>query len=50
MMSAMDEYEEFSAPAPDPEDLANIALFLASDEAKAINGQAIVADYGASIN
>jgi len=29
-----------------PEDIANIVLFLASDEAKFINGAAIVADSG----
>lgn len=47
-LEAMDVYDDL--PEPDFEDLANIALFLASEESKAINGQAIVADYGASIN
>ena len=32
-----------------PEDVANILLFLASDESRAITGQVIVSDFGATL-
>ena len=32
-----------------PIDVANILLFLASDESKAITGQVIVSDYGSTL-
>lgn len=36
-------------PLCTPEEVANLALFLASDESSAINGQAIVIDHGATL-
>ena len=32
-----------------PEDVANILLFLASDESRAITGQALVTDFGGTL-
>jgi len=32
-----------------PEDVANILLFLASDESRALTGQIIVSDFGATL-
>lgn len=36
-------------PRTEPEDQANAILFFASDESKAINGETLVVDYGATI-
>lgn len=36
-------------PLCTPEEVANLALFLASDESEAVNGQAIVIDHGANL-
>ena len=38
-----------SLPRTQPEDQANAILFFASDESKAINGETLVVDYGATI-
>jgi enoyl-[acyl-carrier-protein] reductase (NADH) len=32
-----------------PEDVANIILFLASDESRAITGQVLVTDFGSTL-
>ncbi|MEE1028325.1 MAG: SDR family oxidoreductase [Agathobacter sp.] len=32
-----------------PEDVANILLFLASDESRSITGQVIVSDFGSTL-
>jgi enoyl-[acyl-carrier-protein] reductase (NADH) len=37
------------APSCTAEDVANVIIFFASDEAKAITGQIIVTDYGAML-
>ena len=41
-------YESYEFGAGDPVDIANIALFLASDESRMINGATIPADGGIS--
>lgn len=49
MMGAMMSHLDLKAPACDPEDVANIILFLASDESRAMTGQVLVSDFGASL-
>lgn len=49
MMHAMATHLDLKAPVSTAEDIANIALFLASDESKAITGQILVSDFGASL-
>lgn len=36
-------------PSCQAEDVANIALFLASDESRAVTGQTIVSDFGCTL-
>jgi NAD(P)-dependent dehydrogenase (short-subunit alcohol dehydrogenase family) len=49
MFGAMRKHNDLSVGVCMPQDVANILLFLASDESKAITGQAIVSDFGASL-
>lgn len=50
MMGAMAKHNDLQGVSPcQPEDVANILLFLASDESKALTGQIIVSDFGASL-
>ncbi len=49
MIQSMRNHLDFSAPVANPIDIANIALFLASDEASALTGQVLVADFGTSL-
>lgn len=49
MIGAMAAHTDMSLPSCHPQDIANIALFLASDEAVALNGQTIVADFGSAL-
>lgn len=49
MFSQMGKHGDLRVPPCTPQDVANIILFFASDESKAITGQAIVSDYGSSL-
>lgn len=50
MMGAMSKHADIKGVSPcKPEDVANILLFLASDESKALTGQIIVSDFGSSL-
>ena len=49
MMGAMAQHSDLTVPPCQAEDVANVALFLASDEARALDGQIIVADFGANL-
>lgn len=49
MMNAMYRHLDLKAGTCMPEDVASIALFLASDESKAMTGQILVSDFGASL-
>ncbi len=49
MMGAMAKHADLTLPICMPEDVANLVLFLACDESKAVNGQVIVIDYGADL-
>ena len=49
MMGAMMAHADLSVSPCEPEDVANVALFLASDESRAITGQVIVSDFGANL-
>lgn len=49
MIGAMATHSDLRAESSQPEDIANIILFLASDESRAITGQIIVADFGAML-
>ena len=49
MFGAMMKHSDLSVGACQPEDVANIALFLASDESRAITGQILVSDFGATL-
>lgn len=49
MMGQMRKHMDLSVPLCMPEDVANILLFLASDESRAITGQVIVSDFGATL-
>lgn len=47
MMGAMAMHSNLKTQPCMPEDVANIILFLASDESRAITGQILVTDFGA---
>lgn len=49
MMGAMAMHANLRTQPCQPEDIANIALFLASDESRAITGQIIVSDFGSML-
>lgn len=49
MFGQMLKHMNLSVPVCMPEDVANILLFLASDESRAITGQIIVSDFGATL-
>lgn len=50
MMGAMSKHNDLRGVPPcRADDVANILLFLASDESKALTGQIIVSDFGASL-
>lgn len=49
MMGTMATHADMRLPSCTSEDVANIALFLASDESKAITGQTIVSDFGSTL-
>ena len=49
MMGQMNKHMNLSVKPCMPEDVANILLFLASDESRALTGQIIVSDFGATL-
>ena len=49
MIGAMSTHSNLRTPSCTAEDVANVILFFASDESKAITGQAIVTDFGAML-
>ena len=49
MFGQMKKHMNLSVSPCMPEDVANILLFLASDESRAITGQVIVSDFGATL-
>ena len=49
MMGQMQKHMNLSVKPCMPEDVANVLLFLASDESRAITGQVIVTDFGATL-
>lgn len=49
MIGAMATHSNMQSPSCTPEDVANIALFLASDESRALTGQIIVSDFGSML-
>lgn len=49
MIGAMAAHSNMQSPSCTPEDVANIALFLASDESRALTGQIIVSDFGSML-
>lgn len=49
MMGAMATHGDLTLPPCMPEDVANILLFLSSNESKAITGQIIVTDFGVNL-
>jgi NAD(P)-dependent dehydrogenase (short-subunit alcohol dehydrogenase family) len=49
MMGAMAVHSNLKTQPCMPEDVANIILFLASDESRAITGQTLVTDFGSSL-
>ncbi len=49
MIGQMNKHMNLSVKPCMPIDVANVILFLASDESKAITGQVIVADFGATL-
>ena len=49
MMDAMRAHSDLSVQPCQPEDVANVALFLASDESRALTGQILVPDFGANL-
>lgn len=49
MMGAMNKHGDLSLQSCHAEDVANILLFFASDESKALTGQIIVSDFGVNL-
>ena len=49
MIGAMMTHSDIKAQSCTAEDVANVVLFFASDEARAITGQIIVTDFGAML-
>lgn len=49
MFGQMGKHSDLRVPPCMPDDVANILLFLASDESRAITGQAIVSDFGSTL-
>lgn len=49
MFGQMAKHGDLKVQPCTPEDVANILLFLASDESRAITGQAIVSDFGSTL-
>jgi NAD(P)-dependent dehydrogenase (short-subunit alcohol dehydrogenase family) len=49
MFAAMGKHSDLRCPPCQPQDVANILLFLASDESRAITGQTIVCDFGSAL-
>ena len=49
MMGVMASHGDMRLPSCQAEDVANIALFLASDESRAVTGQTIVSDFGCTL-
>ena len=49
MIGAMAMHSNMKTQSCTPEDVANIALFLASDESRALTGQIIVSDFGSML-
>ena len=49
MMGQMNKHMNLAVQPCMPQDIANIILFLASDESRAITGQVIVSDFGATL-
>lgn len=49
MMGAMNKHADLKIKPCMAEDVANIIAFFASDESKALNGQIVVSDFGASL-
>ncbi|MBS6464730.1 MAG: SDR family oxidoreductase, partial [Firmicutes bacterium] len=49
MIGAMSKHNDLTIRPCMPEDVANIIAFLASDASKALTGQIIVSDFGASL-
>ena len=49
MIGAMMTHSNMKTPSCTAEDVANIALFLASDESRALTGQIIVSDFGSML-
>lgn len=49
MLGQMARHSDLKVQPCMPEDVANILLFLASDESRAITGQAIVTDFGSTL-
>lgn len=49
MMGAMAKHADLKIQPCMPQDVANIILFLASDESRAITGQSIITDFGSTL-
>lgn len=49
MMSQMAKHSDLSVNPCMPDDVANIILFLSSDESRAITGQSLISDFGSTL-